>query len=298
MKKQADDVSGKDMQRLMKENQEVLKLISGLTGHKHVRLVHRGNAAIFCALYIVKRINPKPFILIPDQGGWISFRNYPKMLGFDVRTVKTNRGLIDLIDLEKKAESGAALLVTSFAGYFAEQPMSYISKVCRKNSCMVVEDASGAVGDDVLCDGAYSDIIVASFGRWKPINVEYGGFISVCKADFFSEAKDIFSITNHYPRYDVLLSRLGCAKGRIKCMVGAAQDVKQELKERFPGLKVIHEDLRGLNVVVRFMNEKEKEMIISHCDEKGFDFVECPEYTRIDEDAISIELKRLDAKKE
>lgn len=294
MKKPSEGMAEKDLQKLMKENQEVLKLLSGFTGHKHVRLVHRGNAAIFCALYIVKRINPKPFILIPDQGGWISFRTYPKMLGFDVRTVKTNRGLIDLIDLEKKAESGAALLVTSFAGYFAEQPMSYISKLCRKNNCLIIEDASGAVGDEVLCDGAYSDIIVASFGKWKPINVEYGGFISVKKDEYFREAKDIFSITNHYPRYDVLLGKLKCAKERIKDMVKKAQAVKQELKERFPGLKIIHEDLRGINVVVRYMSEKEKELLMGYCDEKGFAHVACPEYTRLDEDAISIELKRID----
>ena len=292
MKKEKNVIREKELQRINQEKHEVVELLSGLTKHKHVRLVQRGNAAILCALYIAKRINAKPFILIPDQGGWISFKTYPKMLGFETKTVKTNRGLIDLIDLEKKAESGAALLVTSFAGYFAEQPMKYISNICRKHNCLLIEDASGAVGDEELCDGYYSDIIVASFGRWKPINAEYGGFISVDKQDYFDSAKEIFSTTNHFPKFDVLLEKLKNAKERIKKMIKAAEKLKQEIKRLDPELKILHEDLRGLNVVVRYMSGAEKDEIIEYCDKKMLDYVECPTYTRLEEDAISIELKR------
>ncbi|MBU2560733.1 MAG: DegT/DnrJ/EryC1/StrS family aminotransferase [Nanoarchaeota archaeon] len=283
----------KEAHRLEHERRQILDLLSKYTKHKEVRLVQRGNAAIFCALYIVKKTNPRPFILIPDQGGWISFKTYPKMLGFEIRTVKTNRGLIDLIDLEKKAESGAALLVTSFAGYFADQPMSYISKICKRNNCILIEDASGAIGDDDLCDGDHSDIIVGSFGRWKPVNAEYGGFISVSKKELLEDVSDVFSTTNFYPRYDTLLQKLTKAKDTIKLMTKRAEAVKQEIAKRFPELKIIHKDLRGLNVVVRHMNEKEKEQIEKYCDEKHFDYLECPNYTRVEEDAISIELKRL-----
>ena len=282
----------KELQSIAGDHQKVIKLLSDITKHKHVRLVQRGNAAIFCSLLIAKRINPKPFILIPDQGGWISFQTYPKMLGFDIRTVKTNRGLIDLIDLEKKAESGAALIVTSFAGYFAEQPMKYISKICKRYECLLIEDASGAVGDEELCDGDYSDIIVGSFGKWKPINVEYGGFITAKEKEYFDVAREIFSTTNHYPKYDVLLEKLKNARQRIKAMVKEAEKVKDELTKAFPDLKIIHPDLRGLNVVVRYMSDAEKDEVIAYCHSKGHDYLECPQYTRIDEDAISIELKR------
>ncbi|MBW2972657.1 DegT/DnrJ/EryC1/StrS family aminotransferase [Candidatus Woesearchaeota archaeon] len=284
----------KEHQLLDQQRQKALDLLSGYTKHKHVKLVHRGNAAILCALYMVKKANPRPFILIPDQGGWLSFKTYPKMLGFDTRTVKTNRGLIDLIDLEKKAESGAALLVTSFAGYFAEQPMSYISKICKRNNCLIIEDASGAVGDDTLCDGTYADIIVGSFGKWKPINVEYGGFISTANKEYLDDAKDIFSATNFYPKYDVLLDKLSRAKDTVKLMVKRAETVKQEIAKRFPELKIIHQEMRGLNVVVRTASEDEKKHIEEYCDEKGFDYVECPQYIRLEEEAISIELKRIE----
>jgi dTDP-4-amino-4,6-dideoxygalactose transaminase len=275
-----------------KGKQKAVELLSKYTRHRHVKLVHRGNAAILCALYIAKKVNPKPFILVPDQGGWISFRTYPQMLGFEVKTVQTNRGIIDLIDLEKKAESGAALLVTSFAGYFAEQPMKYISGICRKHGCLVIEDASGAVGDEVLCDGRLSDMVVGSFGKWKPINVEYGGFVSVADKSYFEDANEIFSSTNFYPKYDVLLDKLGSAPKRLKEMLKQAEDTKKELSARMPDIKIIHSELRGLNVVVRHQSENEKKVVIDYCKAKCYEYVECPQYIRLEEPAISIELKR------
>jgi len=271
---------------------KILDLIKKYTKHKYAKLVHRGNAAIFCALYIAKKINPKPFILIPDQGGWISFKTYPQMLGFEVKTVKTDRGIIDLIDLEKKAESGAALIVTSFAGYFAEQPMKYISQICRKCNCLLIEDASGSIGDGILCDGSVSDIIVGSFGHWKPINAGYGGFISVAKKEYFDESYEIFSSTNYYPDYDSLLGKLEKADKRIKDMLKLSEKVKEDIAKKLPNIKLIHKELRGLNVMAKYMNEADKDIIISYCKDKGYDYVECPKYIRLDEEAISIELKR------
>ena len=280
------------MKRKTHNGEEAVEMIKELTRHKHARLVHRGNAAIFTALCIAKKMNPKPFILIPDQGGWISFQTYPRILGFDIRKVKTNRGLIDLIDLEKKAESGAAFLATSFAGYFAEQPMKYISRICKKNNCLLIEDASGALGDDELCDGHYSDIIAGSFGRWKPINVGYGGFIST-SGDWFEKANEAFSMTNHYPVYDELVERLHGAKERIKKMIELSNTVKKELSDE-KQLKIVHQDLRGLNVMVLTPDEKAKEEAEEYCKRKGYEYVQCPNYTRLDEAAISIELKRID----
>ncbi|MFC1753318.1 DegT/DnrJ/EryC1/StrS family aminotransferase, partial [Thermoproteota archaeon] len=198
-----------DMEEVQEEEedlrQEVLDLLKSYTRHKHVRLTGRGNAAILSALYIVKKINPKPFLLIPDQGGWISFKTYPQIFGFQTKTVKTNRGVIDLIDLEKKADGGAALLMTSFAGYSAEQPLKYVASICHEHNCLLIEDASGAISDKTLCNGEHSDIIVGSFGRWKPVDNEYGGFISVKDSDYFSKGREILSATNFYPDYEDLL---------------------------------------------------------------------------------------------
>lgn len=281
-----------DDKKTQAEQQECVEILKAYTGHPHVKIVNRGNAAIFCALSIVKRMNPKPFILIPDQGGWISFRTYPKMLGFETKTVKTNRGLIDLIDLEKKAETGAALIYTSFAGYFAEQDTKYIYNICKEKGCVVIEDASGAVGDETLCKAANADIIVGSFGHWKVVDANYGGFISTANPEYFEAATEAFSMTNHYHNFTVLLKKLEKAPARIKKLMALAAKVKKELAKLNPKLKIMHPERRGLNVVVRFADDAEKNQILEYCERKKHAHVVCPNYTRLEEDAISIELKR------
>jgi len=274
-----------------KKKLKILDLIKGYTGHKIVKLLSRGNAAIFSALFIAKKNNPKPFLLIPDQGGWISFQNYPQMLGFGLRTIKTNRGVIDLIDLEEKASSGSALILTSFAGYFAEQPLSYISNICKKHKCLIIEDASGSIGDSVLCNSEFSDIIVGSFGKWKPVNNEYGGFLALSNKQMFEKAKDVFSADKFYPFYDKLLVNLSKVSDRMIKNLELQSKVKKDLLEL--DLKVLHSDKRGLNVVVKPFKMDDRKKILSYCEKNNYEYVECPKYIRIEEDAISIELKRL-----
>src|SRR3989344_6022066 len=144
------------------KEQKVIRKLKEFTQHQSVRLTNRGNSAIFAAICIAKKVNQKPLILIPDQGGWISFKTYPKLLNFEVKTVPTDFGIINLDELSLQAKNASALLITSFAGYFAEQPLKEISEVCKKNSCLLIEDATGSIGDSVLCNGNYSDIIVGS----------------------------------------------------------------------------------------------------------------------------------------
>ena len=82
--------------------QQVINLLKKTTNMKYVELTSRGNTAIFAALYCARKINPNKKILIPDQGGWFTYKKYPKYLEFDVENVKTDYGIIDLKDLKKK----------------------------------------------------------------------------------------------------------------------------------------------------------------------------------------------------
>lgn len=260
----------------------VMNKLREFTKHDNVRLTDRGNSAIFIALSMVRKENPKPYTLIPDQGGWISYRTYPKLLKFEVKEIKTDRGVIDLEDLEKEAETGSALLVSSFAGYFAEQPIKSIAKICKTHGCLLVEDASGAVGDEVLCNGRHSDVIIGSFGKWKPMNLGYGGFISARKSEMFEHAKEAISMFKvHQNAYKELMPLLN--KERLGKLLEKAAKVKKEIKA-----EVFHKDKRGLNVVTEYKPE-----IIKYCDENKYQYVLCPTYIRVNEKAISIELKRL-----
>lgn len=258
----------------------------------YVRLVHRGNASIFCALTMVKEIvRTRRTLLIPDQGGWISFETYPPLLGFDVVKVRTNRGIVDLEDLAQKSVNAAAFLVTSFAGYFAEQPIKAIADVCHKNGCLVIEDASGSIGDAMLCNGTVADVVVASFGDHKPVNNGYGGFFAANNKEFFDANKVAVSMTNFYQDYACLLEKLKEVPARLEFFFGKQARVKQDMKKL--GIEVLHPILRGLNVVVKPKSATEKKKVLAYCKEHELETVVCPKYIRVDEDAISIEIKRL-----
>ncbi|MDP2906559.1 MAG: DegT/DnrJ/EryC1/StrS family aminotransferase [Nanoarchaeota archaeon] len=264
--------------------EEVIQRLKELTKHNAVRLTNRGNASIFIALAVAKKVNDKPFLLIPDQGGWISFRTYPKMLGFDVKEVPTDRGILNLKALEEGTKTASALIMTSFAGYFAEQPLEEISEICKKNNCLLIEDATGSIGDKVLCNGGLSDIIVGSFGRWKPVNLGYGGFISVRNKELFEQAREPLSLVKvHNNIYDDLLPLLNSK--RLEKLLKLQAKVKKELK----GVEIFHKDKRGLNVVTEY-----SEKVLDYCNKKKYEYVLCPTYARVNEKAISIELKRLE----
>lgn len=264
--------------------EKVLEKLREFTKHNHIRITDRGNAAIFIAMAIAKKVNPKPFLLIPDQGGWISFRTYPGLLGFDIKEIKTNRGILNLKTLEEGTKTASALIITSFAGYFAEQPLKEISEICKKNECLLIEDASGSLGDNTLCDGNLSDIIIGGFGRWKPVNLGYGGFISVRNKEFFEQAKEPFSMIKvHNNIYDELLPLLNTKK--LNKLLKLQKEVKEELED----VKIFHKDKRGLNVVTEYSTK-----VLKYCQKKDYPSVLCPTYIRLNEKAISIELKRLD----
>ena len=263
---------------------EVLKILEKFTGHKEIKIMPRGNSAIFAALYCMKKATDNPMLLVPDQGGWISFKRYPEMLNIDHRELATNRGVIDLKELENQLKIGAsALMITSFAGYYAEQPLKKISVLCKKYNCLLIEDASGAVSDKKLCNGKYSDIIVGSFGKWKPVDLGYGGFISTNKIEMFDKGKDIFSLFKvNSDIYDMLPPFLN--NHRFKRIVKRTLRIKKDLSD----INVFHRKLRGLNVITEY-----NQRVLDYCANEGYQYVLCPSYIRVNEKAISIEVKRI-----
>lgn len=270
--------------------QKAIDILKKYTKHNDVRLTNRGNTAILAALYIAKKVNSKAFLLIPDQGGWKTYKTFPRIFGFEIKEVKTDNGIIDLEDLEEKAPKGSAFIFPSFAGYFAEQPLEEISKICRKNNCLVIEDASGSIGDDNLCNGDYSDIIIGSFGKYKPVELGGGGFISVKKAEYFEKAKEIFPAITFFGDCEKLFEKLSNVQERLKFFFEKAEKIKKDL-EKF---EILHRMRRGINVAVKFNTDNEKQGIIDYCKKNSLEYLLCPKYFRVNCDAVSIEVKRLE----
>ncbi len=268
---------------------QIIEQLKKLTKHTQLVLTPDGNSAIFAAFYICRKMAlDKKNILIPDQGGWFTYKKYPKMLEREAVMVKTDYGIIDLEDLKKKLADACCLIYTNPAGYFAEQDIKEIYEVCNKAGVLVILDASGSIGTE-LCNGNYADLIVCSFGRWKPINVEYGGFISTNKDELFETPKEIFNTLNFDEKYAALvIEKLKGLEDRYKMFFEHVAKVKKELKD----FSIVHPDKKGINVVVKFSSDEEKEKITAYCKENNYEFTICPRYIRVEEDAVSIEIKR------
>ena len=107
-------------------------ILQKLTSHPFQEIVPRGNAAITSALSILP---PGSTVLIPAEGGWIHYMKAPVQLGLNIVEVKCDDAKINLDDLQHKlqTEKPSAFLYQNPGGYFAQQPMKEIYKVCKKN---------------------------------------------------------------------------------------------------------------------------------------------------------------------
>ncbi len=265
----------------MKE--QIINKLKELTKHNHIEIVQRGNSAIFSALHLVKKK-----LLIPEEGGWLSYEKYPKKLHLNVDKVKCNNAIIDLEDLKEKVKEADVFLYQNPGGYHAEQPMKEIYRICQENDCLVVLDVSGAMGTK-LCDGDYADVTLGSFGKWKLVEANGGGFISCKEESVFNKIKDTFELLNDENQLKTILEKLNDLPNRIKFLTETRNEVIKDLKN----YNIVNRNHLGFVIIVEFTTDSEKEKIIKHCKNHSLEYTECPRYIRINKKAISIEIKRL-----
>ena len=262
--------------------QQILEKLKELTGKQFIQLTERGNKAIKIALDLAKQLE-KTTVLIPDQGGWLTFKKYPKKFNLEIKEIKTKQGLLDLADLEKNANQESVLLTTSMPGYFAvEKNIQKIQEICAKKGTLFINDISGSIGTDFA---KFGDIILASFGEWKPVNLEYGGFIATNNKGFYTNFDASYFAEE---KYDDLLKLLEELSERLKKF----QEIRKKIFEELESFKIIHKDKKGINVIVEFNDDEIKQRIIDYCKDNKLEYTECPRYIRINENAISIEVKR------
>ncbi len=283
----------------MSTHDDIIRFIQKHTDHKYIYLTDSGNLAIYASIFYLKKAGYQQLI-IPDQGGWLTHRQYPKKFKLILVDMKTDYGLIMLDELEKQCATAkklnikTAFLMTSFAGYHAEQPLKEISDICKKYNVLLIEDTN-AFSDSCLhnnkyglCNGKLADIIVCSFGEWKVVNNFHGGFIS-------SNVKEVIDslteIEEKIKPKDLdekkLLGNLEKAPARLKFLLDKCSQVKKDLIAK--GINVFHKDSRGIGVIA-----EHKQEVIDYCKNNNLEYTECPRYIRVNEKAISIELKRLE----
>lgn len=267
---------------------KIINILEQHTKHDNIFLTERGNKAILTALRIAKEKFPNGKISIPDQSGWLTYFQYAKNLKFNIEKLKTDYGVIDLDVLSEKDAS--AIIYSNPAAYYAEQPVREIYEICKKNHTLVILDISGCIGSGFY-NGNFADIIVCSFGKWKPVNLDYGGFISFDNYNFINKNKKILqSLKFDEKYYPLLLEKLVNLKKRYQFLEKTNKKIKNELEQ----FNMLHKDKKGINVVVGFKNKEEKNKITDYCERNKYEFVECPKMIKVNRDAISIEVKRLE----
>ena len=300
MAKVACGEDNQDYQRLAEE-----KLVD-IVNHKFAKLVNSGNSAILSAMNSIDGA-----ILIPDQGAWNGFKQIANFLNKDLITFKTNQGLVDLdylnesiisssedniVDLDDENKK-SALFLTSFAAYTAEQDIKEISDFIHKNNMVLVEDASGAIGDweNKLANGNYSDIIIGSTGSPKIVNVEDGGFITTNDNSLFDKSKLLLK-TNKASNITAcgIYNELDFAQENLKKSIDSCLYLKEKIKNE-TGFEVFHTDKRGINVIIKTDDPKSlsyklrQEFVL---DSHGM-ITKCPNYNRLKEKAVALEIKNL-----
>ena len=256
-----------------------------LVNKNYLMFTDRGNSSIWISLKLCKYKGIEN-ILIPDQGGWFKYKEFPKKLGMNVNLINTDYGLIDTSDLKNKIRKNSALIVNSLPAYaFEEKNINEIEKICNKKDFLMINDGSGSIGTSLCKQG---DIVLGSFGKWKPINLKYGGFIATDKKEYFNYFAKNFD-NKIKPFYQVLFMKLKKLDKRRKKFHEIQNQIKKELND----FDIIHKDKKGINVIVRFNNEQERDKIIGYCKKNNYQFTVCPWYIRVMDDAISIEIKRI-----
>lgn len=266
--------------------ERIRAILQRLTGHQHLEVVSRGNAAITAALSIFPK---ESIILIPEEGGWIHYKRAPIQLGLEIIEFRCDDAKISLVDLKEKLSQKkiAAFLYQNPGGYFAEQPMKEIYELCQKHNCLVIMDVSGSIGTP-LCDGKYADILVGSFGEWKLVEAKVGGFIS-CKDELMWEkVKTKVESLNDENSLQKICQQLLQLPTRIDYL----QKLRDKIMKDLSGFSILYPKDTGFGVVVKYNSETEKQKVIDYCIKNKYYYAECPRYIRINKPAISIELKR------
>jgi dTDP-4-amino-4,6-dideoxygalactose transaminase len=265
--------------------EDVIKQVKELTSCKFAEIVLKGNSAIDSCLSIIPRDKK---LLIPEEGGWIHYEKAPKKLGLEFDYVKCEDSKINLNDLKEKLSSGEyyAFLYDNPGGYFAEEPTEEIYNICKEHNCLVFLDIAGSIGTEYSFT-QHGDLILGSFGRWKPINAEVGGFIATNNEELWNQLS--FSILEDEESLEKIKQKINGVQERLKYLLDIRKKVLSDLSE----MQIIHPNDYGLVVIVKYSTEEEMKKIIYYCDNNKLPYTECPRYIRINQKAISIEIKKL-----
>jgi hypothetical protein len=263
--------------------------LSKTTGHKEIELTENGEQAIFLTLSTITG-----GVLVPDQGIWKGTTEQCETLGIAVEKIPTNFGLVEPFALENSIEefNPSACILTSFAGYIAEQNLRALHRICNDFDVLLIEDASSSIGDRNLAKAKNADVVLASARAPKILNLPAGGFISSNDVVLMERVKKLNE--EFIPDISVCAGIREELKS-AQTTIDKLSQLSEKLKKRAEG--VLHRKKRGVCFGVLSENPKS---LSKAALKKGLKTVEgrsiltpCPRIDRFLEKGVTIELKKL-----
>jgi hypothetical protein len=256
-----------------------------LTGHKYIIFTRRGNASIRLALRLAKSLDYKK-VLLQDQGGWITYKQFCEKEKLKTEYLKTEHGVIGEEQLRKHAN--CTLLINSMPAYSFLQDMNTIESVCKEKNIFLINDVSGSIGTE---SAKHGDVCLGSFGLDKPINLGDGGFISTNKK-FYAE---FIEKNNAEPEidYKTLLERMQSLPKRLEHLKKIRNKLIRALESNEFASNILNKEGQGINILVKYSTDSEKEKLINIGDEEKIEHTLCPRKIRVNEKAVCFEIKRL-----
>lgn len=259
-----------------------------LTNKKNVYLTRRGNTSIKDSLKFVKSIGFED-VFIQDQGGWLTYPQFIEKLKLNLYYLKTDYGLINssfnnFENIDKLNKY--VILFNTMPAYSYLQDINILrEKLLKKDKeILFINDVAGSIGYEQT---SFGDIIIGSFGEDKPINLQKGGFI----ATNYEMQIDEEPFTEEEQK--ILFDKLSNISKRMNFFEEKHKEIINEIKKNIPEAVIVNQEMNGINVIVKFDNNKTKQKITDFCHNNNYEYTECPRYIRINEPAISIEVKRL-----
>ncbi len=268
---------------MSKENcRTILKI---MTGKEYVYFTPRCNKSIELAMKVLANLHLTT-ILYQEEGGWLTYEKYIRQANLEPIKMITDDGLVYEQEVARH-DVDTALIINSLPGYVALQDMDSLSGVCAAHDVFLVNDVSGSIG---LAESKVGDIVVGSFGKAKPVNLGSGGFIATNDEDVYNKIKEFLPEEGEL-QFILLEKKLRNLDTRRSYLQKRVREVKNDLD----GMDIVHQnDEFGLNVIIRYDTDEQKQRILEYCEDKELEFTECPREIRILDNAVSIEIKRLD----
>lgn len=269
----------------MTDKEDVRALIQKLVNKENILFTKRCNESLRISLkYALSKFNEKkitPKLLIQEEGGWMTYSQLAKKNKLELIRLKMNSGKLDLEELKKYSD--CILMMHSMPGYAYAENMQEIFNICKNGNSFLINDVCGSIGTQ---DAKFGDIIVCSFGENKPLSADGGGFIASNEVILEEDSEN----ETHFGKLVYALENLQNKLDAWKIISSKYKDLLEK-----EGFVILNKGEQGINIFVesKKKDEAQRERLIKYLQNNKLEYTECPRYIRTNNEALSVEIKKM-----